>query len=346
DLARQVLGRLAPVPMLVALRGLAAGVAVAARRTALLAAATVVRLAVVCAVVIAASRAGPGALTAAAALGIGVAVEAALLAGAAFPRWRARRRGADPQARPIAYADVLRMGAPLALTAALWTLTRPVAGAILGRLPDPDLALAGYGVVLPLVFVTCAPLWAMLEVALVLPASARDLRAVTRFAAGASLALSVAIGLAALPPLRALVLRQGFGLAPPLERAVAPALALVALEPWLVAVRAIAQALLMRARQARSLLALSPVKILVMIGLGSAIVALRPGVSGALLATGLVLGADLTDAVLYGLAAHRAHARGLVFRGVRSRIDVLEVSADDPAFARRPAGEVGVGRAA
>jgi hypothetical protein len=98
---------------------------------------------------------------------------------------------------------------------------------------------------------------------------------------------------------------------------VAPALIFIALEPWLISARAIAQALLMRARRGRSLLLLSPVKILVMIAIGSAVVTLAPGANGAMLAVGLVLGADLTDAVLYGLAARSACARGLVFRDTR-----------------------------
>jgi hypothetical protein len=295
----------------------AAGVVVAARRTRLLALATAARLVAVCAIALIAGRSGSGALAAAAALLAGLALETALLAGAALPEWRARARGACAVARPAATADILRLGAPLAVTAALWTLTRPVASAILGRLPDPDLALASFGVVLPIVFVTGAPLWALLDVTLVLPASPDDLHGILRFAARASLVLAIAIGALALPPLRDLVLHRGFNLAPPLARAVAPALIFIALEPWLISARAIAQALLMRARRGRSLLLLSPVKILVMIAIGSAVVALAPGANGAMLAVGLVLGADLTDAVLYGLAARSACARGLVFRDTR-----------------------------
>ena len=61
----------------------------------------------------------------------------------------------------------------------------------------------------------------------------------------------------------------------------APALLLITLEPWLIAARAIAQGLLMRARRGRWLLLLSPVKILVMVAAGSAVVAFLPGVNGA-----------------------------------------------------------------
>ena len=317
DLARAVLALLAPLPVLVGLRGVAAGVVVAARRTRLLAFATVARLVAVCAVAVLARRSGSGALAAAVALLIGLALETGLLASVAVPEWRARTRGVRAGKPPAATGDILRLGAPLAVTAALWTLTRPVASAILGRLPNPDLALASFGVVLPIVFVTGAPLWALLDVTLVLPRSRHELRGILRFAACASLVLATGIGVLALPPLRGLALHRGLNLAPPLAHAVAPALIVITLEPWLISTRAIAQALLMRARCGRSLLLLSPVKILVMIALGSTVVTLLPGANGALLAVGLVLGADLTDAVLYGLAAWRAHARGLVFRDPR-----------------------------
>lgn len=315
-LARDVLARLAPIPVLVAVRGVASGVAVVARQTTLLALATLVRIIAVCGVVAIAGRSGTtsGALAAATALLVGVALEAAFIVGATSPHWRERLFVPPAEARHIAYGDVVRMGAPLAVAALLWTLTRPVASAILGRLPDSDLAQASFGVILPIVFVTCAPLWAMLEVTLVLPGSRADLRGVMRFAAGAALAFATAIGLLTLTPLRHRVLQLGFNLSPELERAVAPALAFAALEPFLLAARAVAQALLMRAARTGALLMFSPVKILLMVGFGAAIVADHPHVNGAMLAIALVLGGDLTDAVLYGLAARHALVRGLVFR--------------------------------
>jgi hypothetical protein len=319
DLAREVLARLAPIPVLVAVRSVANGVAVLARRTTLLAGATIVRILAISGVVAFTilTGSGSGALAAATALLLGVALEAAFIVGATFPHWRERWRGPRGAASHVGYRDVVRMGAPLAVTTLTWTLTRPVANAILGRLPDSDLAQASFGVILPIVLLTCSPLWGFLEVTLVLPGSRADLRSVTRFATGVSLVFAMAIGLLTLTPLRHLALQRGFHLTTELERAVTPALGLIALEPFVLSGRAVAQAVLMSAKRTGLLLLLSPVKLLLMIGIGMAVVAAHPGANGALLAIGLVLGGDLTDAVLYGFAARHALARGLVFRAAR-----------------------------
>ncbi len=349
QLAREVLARLAPIPVLVALRGVACGVAVVARRTTLLATATMVRIIALSAAVAVLGRTGPGALVAATAVLVGVVLETAFTMAATFPFWRHRLWGPPANAPRIAYRDVARMGVPLALAALLWTLTRPLANAILGGLPDPNLAQASFGVLQSIVWITCAPLWAFLEVTLVLPERHADLQGTLRLAAGTSLAFAAAIALLTLTPLRHLVLQLGFDLSPELERAVAPALALVVLGPFLLSARAIAQALLMRARRTGSLLVLAPVKILLMIAFGTAIVAARPDVNGATLAIGLVLGCDLTDAVLYGLAARRALARGLVFSAGRPPLALPTFPARrglEPAALIPDAGEAAARRAA
>jgi len=309
-LARTVLVLLSPLPMLVALRGVANGVAVVARRTPLLATATLVRvitLAGVVAVAIGSGR-GVGAIGAAWALVIGTAIETLFVVGATRPDWRGRLRDPRPRAGAGRHGVLLGMGAPLLVTTLMWTLTRPVVSAILGRLPDPDLAQAAFGVLLPVVLVTCSPVWSLLEVGLVLPRDRADLGALIRFAAATALVFALAIGVVTLTPLRDPVLRLAFHLPPELERAVAPAFALLPLAPLFLAARALAQAMLMNAGRTGILLALSPVKILLMVATGLAVIAARPGVNGALVAIGLLLGGDLVDAVLYGLAARRALA--------------------------------------
>jgi Na+-driven multidrug efflux pump len=307
-LARAVLAPMAIIPLLIAVRGLAGGVALTGRRTELLAIATIVRVLMLAAAgaVVVGLHVGASAVAVAWALVLGTASETMFLAAAVAifrdpaPAAVAARR----PARPFALAPVFRLALPLAVATLVWTCGRPLVGAILGRLADPELALAGFGVVLPVLLVTCAPLWAFLDVALVLPQVRGDLRTLVRFALLASVAFSLAIAAVTLTPLRGPVLRLAFALPPELERVALPALALLALEPVILSTRAIAQALLIRAGRGGLLLALSPVKLACMLAAGLLVARLDPHVNGAALALALFIGGDAVDAALYTAAVH------------------------------------------
>ncbi|MCC6650690.1 MAG: hypothetical protein IT348_06035, partial [Candidatus Eisenbacteria bacterium] len=166
---------------------------------------------------------------------------------------------------------------------------------------------------LPILMMSCAPLWGFLEVTLVLPRDERDVRALVRFAALTSLAFSLVLLAMAATPLRTLLLDGAFALGPHLRAAVVPALALLALEPLVLSARAIAQGLLLRGGHGALVLALSPVKLLVMAVAGFAVARAWPQANGAVVAIGLIVGGDLVDVALYGIAtwrtaSHRLHA--------------------------------------
>jgi hypothetical protein len=306
-LARAVLGRLSVIPLLIALRGLASGVAVVQGRTEVLALATMVRVAVLAAVTTAVIGlgAGVGAMPAAGALVVATAAEAIFVSSMtlAQPRNRTATGRAAVSGREI--GSVLRLAVPLAAASLVWTSARPLVGAVLGRLADPGLAQASFGVVFPILMVTCAPLWVFLDVALVLPRTPADLGKVVRFASLTSLAFAAGIAVLAFTPLRLVLLQLGAGMPRDLERAVAPALALIALEPMVLSARAIAQGLLVRSGRGGVVLALSPVKLAVMLGAGLMVTRLAPHANGAVLAAGLFIGGDAVDALLFGMVAVR-----------------------------------------
>jgi hypothetical protein len=187
----------------------------------------------------------------------------------------------------------------------VWAAARPLVGAVLARLAAPDLAQAAYGVVLPVLFATCAPLWAFLDVALVLPRDAADLARIVRFASLAALAFAGGIALLAWTPLDALWRHPGAPLPADLARLVRPAIALAALEPLVLSARAIAQGLLVRAGRGGLVLALSPVKLACMLAAGLFVTRVAPHANGALLAIALLVGGDAVDALLLGAAATR-----------------------------------------
>lgn len=338
DLARSVLIALAPLPLLIAIRGLGSAVAVGAHRTDLVGAATAVRLVVIAGGVGAAvaTRHGVGVPAACATLVVGVALETAFIVIATWPRWRGRL-GAQADGASD-WSEIARVAGPLAVSTMMWTFLRPAIHSILGRLPDPELAQASFGVIQPIVLVACSPSWALQDVSLVLTRRRADLERVLRFAAGVAALFTAIVGLVVLTPLKVLVLRLGFDLSPELENAVAPALALLAIEPTVLAARAVAQGLLTRARRTGVFLILSPAKIVLTLVVGLAVVTARPNVAGAWLALGLVIGGDLFDALLYGLKVRRVIADEEMFRDSAPGPDAVEI-ATGPAPRSVPAGD-------
>ena len=71
------------------------------------------------------------------------------------------------------------------------------------------------------------------------------------------------------------------------------------------AVLSIAQGLLVRSGHGGVLLALSPIKLAVMLCAGLLVARLAPHANGAMLAIGLFIGGDVVDALLFGAVAAR-----------------------------------------
>jgi hypothetical protein len=311
--AREVLGVLALLPPLIALRSLAGGLAAARRDTHLIALTTAIRIGLLGlgAAVIVRLLPASGALAAAWLVALGVCADTLLLSAAVLGRSSLRVnpvRGAR-----VAFADVARLALPLVIATLAWTATRGAVNAVLGALSGRALAQAAFGFLLPIVMVSCAPLWALLEVTLVLPRTRASFGRVLGFAALVSLAASAALAFATLTSLGQGWLLESFQLGPALRGVLLPTLGLAALAPPLVAARAIAQGLLMRARQTGVMLLSAPARFAVLLAVGFAAVRLWPQANGATLALSLLLTADAVEAVLLGLAAQRAcrHAGGL-----------------------------------
>ena len=308
SLAKQVLVTLSPVPLLIALRSVASGLVVASRRTHVVAMTTLVRIAVVllAAGLVMALRREGGAHASAWMLLSGILAEAGCVVAAAISRLepgRLRVRRA-----PNAYRAIVQLAGPIAVATLAWAASRGVIHAVLGHLPQAGLAQAGFGVILPLLMLTCSPLWVMLDVALVLPASGRDFGRVLAFAVLLCAFVSSALAWLTLSHMGQAWLAQVFRLSGDLAALLSPMLGWLALAPPLVAARAIAQALLMRAHRTRVMMITGPARVLLMLIGGLAIAWSLPSVNGASLALALLLGADAFDAVLLGMRARLACA--------------------------------------
>jgi hypothetical protein len=320
--AAEVLVVLAALPALVAARGAALGVATASGGTALVLGAALVRMAMLGAVaggVLAGGSAG--ALDAAVTL---VAATAAETLVAVAGTWRAWRVGLRTgwSGSPRAHAALLRTGVPLVVSAAAWAATRPVVGAVLGRLDDPELAQAAFGALLPVLFLGCAPLWVLQDVCLVLPGDRAELRTTLKVAAGAAAASALMMAAWVVVPAPGAWARVDGPHGPALRDAVMPALGWMVLMPFPLAARAVAQGMLLRAGRGGPWLVVAPLRLALMAGAGLAVAAWWPDAPGALVAVGLLLGGDVLDALASGFAARGVLDRGQVYAPADTRGEV------------------------
>ncbi len=310
--AGHVLLLLSPLPLLIALRGVGNGLAIRERKTVIIARATAFRVLVLASVVgaVVALNTGSGALAGAAALLTGLVVETTLVLIGVMPFVRRFRAARDGDNTDLSIADIFRVAMPLAVAAYVWTVSRPIVNGILGRLPDPVLAQAGFGVVAPVVLLTCSPLWALQNVSLILVKTKSDLARVLRFSVVLAVFFSIAIFIVLITPLRDLVLEGAFTLSPEMVREVTPALFLIVLEPYFLGWRSIAQGLLMKAKRTGIIGSVSLIKLVVILAVGIWFALFRPGVNGTVLGTALFIGGDLLDALFCGWQASRIVRRG------------------------------------
>lgn len=318
--AATVLAILAPIPVLIALRGVGNGIGIRMKRTVLVARATLFRIlslsaAIGIAVVL---KTGSGAIAGAIAMLTGLTVEMIVIWVGVYPFVRDRFPLLKNR-HDITFREILRVSYPLAISAYVWTSTRPVINAILGRLPDPELAQAGFGLIAPVVLMTCSPLWALHNVSLILPESRSDLRKVIRFSFITTLIYIGIIFMLINPPLRDLLLRKAFALSPEMEALVAPAMLIILIEPILLSVRSICQGLIMRARATAIFGIAAGIKLVIIIGAGWFVAGRYPGVNGAVLGTALFVCADFVDAALFLWKSRSLVLRGVLFSSLHEK---------------------------
>src|SRR5262249_55946135 len=142
---------------------------------------------------------GLGVSAACAALVASTALETLFLSMTAWPRgrvlWTSGTAG-------TAWGAVARGTPPPAGSLMVWTFLRPVIHSVRGRLSDPELAQASFGVIQPIVLVACSPLWALQDVSLVLARRRSDLGSLIRFAAVTAAVFTAIVALLTLTPLR------------------------------------------------------------------------------------------------------------------------------------------------
>lgn len=297
EVAAGVLRTLAPLPAMVALRGVLAAAVLRDGRGFAIPAGLVLRL-LLLALWPALFPAAPGARLSAEAL---LAASGCELLVLILARGASGVRG-EPCAPPAA-SRVAAVAAPLVVSTLAWASLRPLLHAVLGHLAAPDVAQARFGLVFAVFMTLCAPVWALRDLAVVCEGSGVPRARVRAFAVRVAAALTAAFACVWLAAWLAPAARAPLGFPAATGPFPVAALAVIALAPLLVAARMPAQGALI-ARHRTAVFALVPGVRWVATALAGAVLARTlPRADGALLGAALLLAGEVLEAWAYGRAA-------------------------------------------
>ncbi|HEX9842609.1 MAG TPA: hypothetical protein VGC20_07650, partial [bacterium] len=168
----------APIFPLQCTRNVAAGLLMVHRHTLLISYGTLLRIVALVGLLLALSPVLAGATLGAAALVGCIGVEAAFVVFLARPFFRGRPRS---EGDPAGYGDLWRFSWPLIANAMLENSLIVLVNVFVGRLANPDLNLAAFGVARGLLMLMMSPLRNLAQTAQALTRSREDLAVVLRF---------------------------------------------------------------------------------------------------------------------------------------------------------------------
>jgi Na+-driven multidrug efflux pump len=290
-------------------RNVAAGLLMVHRHTLLISYGTLLRIVALVGLLLALSPVLAGATLGAAALVGCIGVEAAFVAFLARPFFRGRPRS---EGDPAGYGDLWRFSWPLIANAMLENSLIVLVNVFVGRLAQPDLNLAAFGVARGLLMLMMSPLRNLAQTAQALTRSREDLAVVLRFSWQAIGVFAALIAVLFYTPLRGVVLGGLMGLSPALQAAVEPAVLLFLVTPPLWALGAVYRGLLAGARQTGVLAVTGGVRLAAVLAVSSVCLA-WPQANGAVVGVLALAGAFGCEAALLGRSLRRHVRNGVAF---------------------------------
>lgn len=276
-LATFLLSFSAPILML---RALAFAMLMLNRRTVWITYSTLLRLLSLAISLVVLPRFLAGAPVGAAALVTCMAVETAFAWAAAWRGFAALP--ATEGGPPPPYRELWRFSWPLMMNQASEMGVFALINIFMGRLANPDLALAAFGVVHGLASVLLSPVRNLVVTAQTMARWWGDVWVLFRFTHRITFVFAAAVAATFLSPLRSLILTDVMGLTPELAGYAEPAVKLV----WIVAVfwgyAALGRGLLAAARRTRTVAASGLARLALVVAMGS-VGSLLGGLNGALL---------------------------------------------------------------
>jgi len=221
--------------------------------------------------------------------------------------------------RPI-YAALPATGASLPSHRQLWTFSWPlmitqatengvtfVINFFLGRLANPDLALAAFGVVNALQSLIVSPLRNLVQTAQALVQSREDMRVMLTFANRLALFYVVLVGVLFYTPLREVILSGIMGLPAQLAEYARPAVQMSLLTAIVWGYSSLFRGLLAAMRRTRIIAGSAALRLMVVVAVGS-VTLVAPNLNGAVVGIAAIGCAFLAEALVLGWCV-RHHSR-------------------------------------
>jgi O-antigen/teichoic acid export membrane protein len=279
------------------LRNMATALCMMHRRTLPISYATIIRLASQALMLIVLPFWMEGAVAGAASLVLCMSVEAI------YMYWASRGYYADLPAKggeQATYRQMWRFSWPLMITQVTENGVSFVINFFLGRLANPDLALAAFGVVNALNSLVASPLRNMVQAGQALVHSRYDMRVMLRFAHRVTLVYVVLVGILFYTPVRDLILTGVMGLPETLSTYTAPGVQMVLLVVVVWGYASLFRGMLSAMRRTGAIAASAVIRLLVVTAVGS-VTLVAPNLNGAAVGVAAVGAAFLIEALILGL---------------------------------------------
>ena len=183
----------------------------------------------------------------------------------------------------------------------------------LGRLANPDLALAAYGVVNALKSLVASPLRNLMQTAQALVHSRADMRVILEFAKRLTVIYVVLVGLLFYTPMREVILGNVMGLPAKLRDYAIPGMQMVIFVVVVWGYSSLFRGLLAAMRKTHIIAGTALVRFIVVIAVGS-VTLIAPGLNGAAVGVAAIGAAFLSEALILGWrVAYYARSKGALF---------------------------------
>ncbi|MBM3343925.1 MAG: hypothetical protein FJY56_17710 [Betaproteobacteria bacterium] len=278
------------------IRNIATALCMMHRRTMLISHSTIVRLASQALLLLVLPFWMEGAVAGAASLVGCMIVEAIYMLWVSRPFYKALpERGGEP----ARYRQMWRFSWPLMVTTITENGVMFVINFFLGRLANPDLALAAFGVVNALKSLVASPLRNLAQTAQALVHSRADMRVILQFANRLTLVYAVLVALMFYTPLRDVILGNIMGLSGELRDYAIPGVQMIMLVAVCWGYSSLFRGLLSAMRKTQIIAGSALIRLVVVIAVGS-VTLIAPNLNGAAVGVAAIGAAFLAEAAILG----------------------------------------------
>ena len=316
---QRVLLIISPIGFIVSIRGVYQGVALIHKKTSILAYATFVRLSSVGSITFLTAfwLDLPGAQPGAYGILGGMGMEALFvyLQTRKFFHTEFNVQTSQAEKTPLKFTDVVHFALPILIGMYILTLLPSIVNGIISRTDEPEMALAGFGVIYSIMRFFTSPLFGFQITTLVLYKSYQDLKKLTVSVLGLALLFCLTLLGVAESPLGTYLLTDVFALDPALLTYTYPGFLVSTVFPVFSGLRSHTQGVLMNLHKtnAMSISALS--KIPLIFAVGFTLLLMFPHINGVALGIVLItLGEFCDDVIMGGVSISASRKKALTVR--------------------------------